>query len=1206
MKSKGYFPLFLFLFMILCPLLLWADGSKDLYPTGVKGNRAYLISRSEREQGTTSFPFFTLGAHYVYVQSGETIATASSAQNIGEGRIRLTSPSGKIYLSGKNNIGKIVNTGRGTRQAEMSGPRVGYAPYEVKATEEGVWKIEFISPVGEFTENFGDPNIPVVAADGDWSQTWDTSIAAWDISVRDEDDHNWISGRVYTNVLNLHLNSGQMANKQGAFFGKYLVLTHDGFVYKVDGNGSNGIAFTSFVNNMGFVDDEGKSLYKSLDYIPQVGSGDVHDPRQADGNGSITHKILYTKPDLSMPAQAVGAVPELKTWLINNRPEPVVSDINLTGYEGTAGQMGAKGAHIRFTSSEEAKYKIVLERSSDQTQLLTEFVHKASAGLNEIYWNGLDKNGQFAPNGEKYPLTIRVEHILAEVHFPYMDMEINPNGILLERLDKELNQVESDVVYWDDSDIHDGLPSENSNPRINLEGISSLVNGHRWGTYTNQTVQRNTNTNYGNYSFGNEKAIDTWSYAMIPNQQVTIALTVKTSDLEILSLNSPDRQVRKGEEITYTLNLKNNGPSDAPHVRFNFDLPLGFRINHVDMGKVLTTITHEEVNQYSSLLDLSNHEERIVTVKATALYDPESTIAIQAVASLVRSADMIDPDATSRDMTIKKPLDAEAECSGQGCNNIRVHQEVLWTVTQVSNVKVALIKRAQFIDGNADGYMQAGEKIRYYFDVVNKGDEVLKDIRVYDPMITSATLRLSLNNLQPGQSGQIFLDYVITVKDYNARSIINSAWVEAVSESGIAVKDISGTTYDNDDPTITIIIHKQAIYLKKEVINTGSKRDGLFGVGDRMEYSFTIWNETDTTITDISLQDDMLWEKPQPFAVESLERGQHYKWSAFYTVRDEDVDRGRIMNSATVRANLIHTGQEITDISGTSFDNDLPTVTNISKRPVGVEDIVLLKQNQSIRIYVLQNDTEGSHPLLTHTLEIVKEAMHGEVSLNKDGQVEYRPFEDYVGTDEFLYTVQDANELKMYPTAVKIFVNPTTPIAVDDYVIGEYNKDVKISVLENDKTDGVELDIHSIRIVKESQQGTLMISLGHIIYQAKEGYTGTDSFTYQVKDLNGNWTNEARVNIEVSGFSVPNVFTPNGDGVNDIFYVLGTGYYDRISLSVWSRAGKEVYSSNDYRNDWNGDGAEDMTYFYVVQAYRNGVKQTKKTGYILITRKPVK
>ncbi|MGJ1286253.1 DUF7507 domain-containing protein [Sphingobacterium spiritivorum] len=1206
MKSKGYFPLFLFLFMILCPLLMWADGSKDLYPTGVKGNRAYLISRSEKEVGTTSFPFFTLGAHYVYVQSGETIAAASSAQNIGEGRIRLTSPSGKKYLSTKNNIGKIVNNGTGTRQAEISGPRVGYAPYEVKVTEEGVWKVEFISPVGEFTENFGDPNIPVVAANGDWSQTWDTSIAAWDISVRDEKDENWISGRVYTNVLNLHLNSGQMANKQGAFYGKYFVLTHDAYVYKVDGNGSNGIAFTSFVNNMGFLNDEGKSLYKSLNYIPQVGSGDVQDPRQADANGHITHKILYTRPDLHMPAEAAGAVPELKTWLIKDRPQPVVSDISLIGYEGTKGQLGAKGAYILFKSSEAAKYKVVLERTGDQTQLLTEFVYNASAGLNKIYWNGIGKDGQFAPNGEKYPLTIRMELIQAEVHFPYMDMEINPNGILLERLDKEMNEVESDIVYWDDSDIQEGLHSENSNPRVNLSGLSSHINGHRWGTYTNQTSQRNTNTNYGNYSFGNEKAIDTWAYALTPNQQITIALTVKTADLEITSLESPDRQINKGQEVTYVLNLKNNGPSDAPHVRFNFGLPLGFEINHIEMGEVVANIVHEEANQHSSLLNLASQEERIVTLKATALQEPERTMAIHAIASIVRSADMIDPDATSKDLAVKEPLDAETECLGQGCNNIRLHREVLWKTTPVSKGKIALVKKAQFIDENADGYMQSGEILRYHFEVINNGDEVLKDIRIYDPMLSSSGLRLTADNLQPGQSGKISVDYKISASDYNTGSVVNSAWVEATADAGIPVKDISGTSHDNDEPTITTIVHKQAIYLKKEVTNKGTRKDGLFGAGDLMEYTFTVWNQTDTALTRISLQDDMLWKVPQILPVEQLKRGEQYTWRTFYTVTEEDTEKGSIINSATVSAKLIHTGQEIKDISGTSYDNDLPTVTKVSKRPVGVEDIVVIKQNQSVRIDVLQNDTEGSQPLLQHTLELVKEAAHGKVTLTGDGQFVYRPFENYVGTDEFLYTATDDNELKMSPTAVKIFVNPTKPVAVDDYVTGEYNKDLMIAVLSNDKKDDSELDIHSIRIVKDAQQGVLTISLGQIIYRAKEGYTGKDSFTYQVKDLNGNWTNEAIVNIEISGFSVPNVFTPNGDGVNDMFYVLGTGYYDRISLSVWSRSGKEVYSSSDYRNDWTGDGAEDMTYFYVVQTYKNGVKQTRKTGYVLITRKPLK
>ncbi|MBC5994941.1 T9SS type B sorting domain-containing protein [Pontibacter cellulosilyticus] len=66
----------------------------------------------------------------------------------------------------------------------------------------------------------------------------------------------------------------------------------------------------------------------------------------------------------------------------------------------------------------------------------------------------------------------------------------------------------------------------------------------------------------------------------------------------------------------------------------------------------------------------------------------------------------------------------------------------------------------------------------------------------------------------------------------------------------------------------------------------------------------------------------------------------------------------------------------------------------------------------------------------------------------------------------------------------------------------------------------------------------------------------------------------------VGGLFVPNIITPNGDGLNDVFFVHGL-MEDNWELKIYSRWGKEVYRANNYKNDWAPPAAAGTgVYFY--------------------------
>ena len=63
--------------------------------------------------------------------------------------------------------------------------------------------------------------------------------------------------------------------------------------------------------------------------------------------------------------------------------------------------------------------------------------------------------------------------------------------------------------------------------------------------------------------------------------------------------------------------------------------------------------------------------------------------------------------------------------------------------------------------------------------------------------------------------------------------------------------------------------------------------------------------------------------------------------------------------------------------------------------------------------------------------------------------------------------------------------------------------------------------------------------------------------------------------LDFGELEVPNVFTPNGDGFNDVWMIRGLPAGS--SLTVFDRSGRQVFFSNNYEHNWNGNDSENQT-----------------------------
>ncbi len=98
--------------------------------------------------------------------------------------------------------------------------------------------------------------------------------------------------------------------------------------------------------------------------------------------------------------------------------------------------------------------------------------------------------------------------------------------------------------------------------------------------------------------------------------------------------------------------------------------------------------------------------------------------------------------------------------------------------------------------------------------------------------------------------------------------------------------------------------------------------------------------------------------------------------------------------------------------------------------------------------------------------------------------------------------------------------------------------------------------------------------------------------------------------VDESAAIVPNVFSPNGDGLNDHFRVSGL-FLDDFEMEIYNRWGKVMYRTTNTFPGWNGGldnqsatGVPDGTYYYII-SFKDRCStepRTERTGHVTLLR----
>ncbi|EJG1091870.1 tandem-95 repeat protein, partial [Vibrio parahaemolyticus] len=215
-----------------------------------------------------------------------------------------------------------------------------------------------------------------------------------------------------------------------------------------------------------------------------------------------------------------------------------------------------------------------------------------------------------------------------------------------------------------------------------------------------------------------------------------------------------------------------------------------------------------------------------------------------------------------------------------------------------------------------------------------------------------------------------------------------------------------------------------------------------------------------------------------------------------------------------------------TDPSGESISQTV----NFTVKPVAdiVADKATVVEDTPTIIKVLGNDTfEGDGKVVS--LDANNGPANGTVSVNPDGSVTYTPNDNYHGADSFTYIVTSGGVSES--TTVNVDVTPVNdvPVAKNDTATTQEDTAVTIDVLPNDTDiDGDTLRIDSASV--PSDQGTVEIVDGKLVFTPAENFNGNAEITYTVTD--GQLTDEAKVTVTVN--PVNNAPTIKVDAVESI------------------------------------------------------------------------
>ncbi|WP_283774039.1 gliding motility-associated C-terminal domain-containing protein, partial [Aquiflexum sp. TKW24L] len=519
-------------------------------------------------------------------------------------------------------------------------------------------------------------------------------------------------------------------------------------------------------------------------------------------------------------------------------------------------------------------------------------------------------------------------------------------------------------------------------------------------------------------------------------------------------------------------------------------------------------------------------------------------------------------------------------------------------------------------------FAAVGDVLNYTIVVTNTGNVTLNNISVTDPLTGLNTV---IGTLAPLASESIPTSYTVTQTDLDNGFVTNRATASGVSTNDEPVEDSDEiTVVASENPSI-------------EVIKT-TESASFSEIGQVVTYTITVKNTGNVTLTNLLVSDPLTGLAQ---IIPSLAPGQSIAITTEYTVQLEDLNVGSITNNVSVTTksrggndiggnDSVTIGASSTPIDAIDDDlGDYPAdfggvlgniLTNdlLDNKPVNYTDVnfeftdldgvigLLIQENGELSLIPGLNEAreyrlkytlrEALNPTNSDEATVVFELLENEVDLRITKTS--KGIEIYEG-DEFEYEIEVSN---IGETDAK------NVVIIDDLPRGlSY---IGTTTSESNPSLGVEISVNGSKItytIPLFPAGSSLLIKIKVRAEALNSdqalsITNLVRVSADEEDLNLEDNEDSDTN-QINPFFIPTVITPNGDGLNDRFEIMGLRKFETNDIVIFNRNGDHVFERKNYENDWSAEGLVAGTYFFVMKSTDKQGKLHEFQGWIQVIKR---